>query len=200
MNGLCALFEQMKPLSAGLRTGLEEVVHARYYPQDQFLCMPDSTPDYLFFIVRGIVETYFFNSGRIVIAAFTGPDEVCFEPGCLFEPASVKHGVIALADTEVLCLSYGSIRRLLMHFPEFAYHLQRLIGIRDQYYDRRIELLSEPTDVRLEHFIELYERHFHGVTRAHVSQFLNMSVSHLYTLLQRQRKAYHNKRKKAMNV
>jgi len=196
MNDLYALLEQIKPVSSGLQADLGEVMHARNYPPGASLGVPGDVPEYFFFIVRGIVETYVISGERRIITAFTGPNEVCFEPRCLLASVATGHGLIALADTEALCLSYASIRRLSMLYPEFGYHLQHFVGVREGYYERRIELLSEPTDVRLQRFMELYGHHFHAVTRALVSQYLSMSESHLYTLLQRQREEYHAKKKK----
>jgi len=196
MNKLNAFFEYIKPMTDALHISLDEVTHVNHYSRGTHLVNPGSVPRYLFFIVNGMVETYWNNNNQQFIAEFSGPNEISFSLQNMFFDYTTNHGTFALADTEVLCLPYNAIRRIGSELPEFTYHIHHLIENKLWYLYKHIEFLSQTTDIRLSQFLENFIHHFHAVPRSHVSRFLFMSETQLYTLLQRQRQAatLHHKR------
>ncbi|QQD16051.1 hypothetical protein [Sphingobacterium sp. UDSM-2020] len=107
---------------------------------------------------HAMVHAYYVNENtqRNVGTYIWSRNEPVLFHSSLYLGQERNHSVQMLEAGPVLSMSYEDLKKLRVEFPEIAQHLEQLSTKKEQTYQRRIILLSEPTETRIRTLEDAY--------------------------------------------
>jgi len=107
---------------------------------------------------HAMVHAYYVNENtqRNVGTYIWNRNEPVLFHSSLYLGQERNHSVQMLEAGPVLSMSYEDLKKLRVEFPEIAQHLEQLSTKKEQTYQRRIILLSEPTETRIRTLEDAY--------------------------------------------
>lgn len=107
---------------------------------------------------HAMVHAYYVNENtqRNVGTYIWSRNEPVLFHNSLYLGQERNHSVQMLEAGPVLSISYEDLKKLRVEFPEIAQHLEQLSTQKEQTYQRRIILLSEPTETRIRTLEDAY--------------------------------------------
>ncbi len=126
------MLSAIHPLTADFKKELEkELVHLSL-PKNHLLLEAPRISDHVFFLERGFAMGYSFVKGKRQIDSFWTTGQMIISVKSFFEQLPAKEFIQLIEQSEVLCISYASVLRLMDKFPE-SHFIWR--GITNQYYE-----------------------------------------------------------------
>ncbi len=180
------MLSAIRPLSTDFKKALEkELVHLSL-PKNHLLLEAPRVSDQIFFLERGFAMGYTFVEGRRQIDSFWATGQMIISIKSFFEQLPAKEFIQLIEQSEVLCISYASVLRLMDKFPE-SHFIWR--GITNQYYEYCKERIYE---IQFLNAVERYQKlllNYPGIEQRipqdHIAAFLGITPQSLSRLKKR---------------
>jgi CRP-like cAMP-binding protein len=183
LENLFSVLSAIRPLSERFKKALaKEMVHLSL-PANFNLLEAPRISDHAYFLDSGLAMSYRFIKGDKQIETFWASGQIILSAKSFFEQVASNEFIVLLAKSEVLCISYKSVIRLLDAFPEanFIYRV-----VMNQYYEQTIERLHD-----MQHLssLERYEKLMaslpsleQSISQEHIASYLGIAPQSLSRL------------------
>lgn len=179
-NSLLNLLESIAPLSAGLKSFLQQKLYTQTYKSGELLLREGNVSDFIAFIEKGITRSYYYKDTEKVTSWFMQEGDIIIAVASFFSQTPSHEAIEALEDTTIHAIKYEDLQYAYVHFPEFNIHGRILT---EKYYvqsEERLYMLRRRTSREKYHY--LLERTPNITSRARVGDIASFIGVNLETL------------------
>ncbi|MFA8343169.1 MAG: Crp/Fnr family transcriptional regulator [Rhodothermaceae bacterium] len=136
----------------------------RIIPKNEIFMMPNSIHKSIYFIVSGLVRTFYFDSkGGEITHWFGGKNTIAGVISSFITQKSTPYALQALEDTKVKILSYEKFVELYNTSHEFVkiaskFSVKRLIEMSDKLVVQQTKTAKERYDLLLENHSDIFQK------------------------------------------
>lgn len=187
---LFATLHDIHPISEEFKTSLRKLVTPLSLPENYMLLEAPKVAEHVYFLIDGFAMSYVFLKGKKYVENFWTSGQWIISVSSFFGQTASREFIQLRRNSEILCLSYDNVQRLLHRFPE-AYTIDRLVM--NQYYERSRERTRDMQQLTASERYDKLIRTCHGVER-HVTQediasYLGITPQSLSRIKKRRRHA-----------
>lgn len=140
MEGLFGLLSSIHPLTPAFREAIEKKLTWLSLPKDYMLLEAPRVADHAYYLDTGFAMTFTYVDGEKQLYRFWKAGQIMFSARSLFEQIPSQEYVQLVQQSDLWCISYGSIMSLFETFPEanFIYRV-----VMNQYYEHARERIRD---------------------------------------------------------
>ncbi|MDR6513753.1 Crp/Fnr family transcriptional regulator [Chryseobacterium camelliae] len=180
-KALLSFLESFHTMSSELRSAISSSTYLQKANKKDILLDIHEVQKSLFFIVKGLVRTYYLDSfGRDATSWLLFEGDVAISVYSFFSQKRSFEVLEAVEDTSFLVLSHEKLMQLYQQFPEFNY-IGRILT--ENYYIKAEEKANElrvfSATERYQHLIQKYPNIIARVPLGMISSYLGITQSTL---------------------
>jgi len=180
---IVAHFEKYIPLSDALRQELTAKLKPVYFKKGELVLDASKTCTYSYFIVSGMLRTYFLKDGKEISEYFSAEEEWCNSPKSFMTRRPDIYYIDAIEKTEACSLYVDDLLALFNKFPEMERYSRLSMGTVFGHLIERITSLRFTTaKEKHDHFLEVYHDIHHRIPLGMVASYLGITQETLSRL------------------
>jgi CRP-like cAMP-binding protein len=181
MKQVIQFLSDIRPISPGLNRILSESFDVVEVSKNKFIKIGGKPPRHLFFIERGIVSVYKHrDDGKIDVTGFLKEKDIIFDHDNLLAQTPSDEFIISDEPLLMYQLHVTSLKRIIMLYEEFAYHLIALTSRNCRELGKRCEILSAYGATRVCRFSAFSNDVRFRVPINHLCSYLGISAPTLH--------------------
>lgn len=180
LSRLFEVLSEMHPLSEAFKGALERELIPMSRPKNFMLLEEPRIAEFAYFLVKGFAMAYHYVDGRRVVTEFWKSGQILVAPLSFFSQKPSTESIQLMDDSELLCISYSSVERLLViyqeaHIINHAYMLRKYDECRKYVYDLQQRSVHE----RHESLLEMYRGLEQVVPQEYIASYLGITPQSL---------------------
>lgn len=169
-------FEHYIKLSEPLKTELGERLNFVKVKKGQLVHDSEKICTKSYFILKGMLRTYFLKDGFEVSEYFLAEHEWCNSPKSLFTQKPDIYCIDAIEDTEAFYLKVTDLVYLFDRFPEMERYARLSMGtVFGHLMERITSLRFTSAKEKYDHFCEVYAGIHHRIPLGMVASYLGIT-------------------------
>jgi CRP-like cAMP-binding protein len=180
MNQLITYCKNIHPLSIELENALVESSIRKTYKAGEYLLKQGTVANYATYIVSGLVHSFYVRDIEEITTKFLAEGSIITSIYSFYSRKAGKENIIALEDTELICVHYNAMQKMLNEFAEFNFIVR---VITEQYlFFSEIEIYNlrkQNAEERYRFFLKHHNALLQRVPLKYIASYLNMSIETL---------------------
>ncbi len=180
MNQLITYCKSIHPISTELENALLENSIYKTYKAGEYLLKQGAVANYASFIMSGLVRSFYIKDEEEITTKFLAQGSLITSIYSFYSRKAGQENIIALEDTELICVHYDAMQKMLNEFVEFNF-IVRVITERYLFFSE-IEIYNlrkQNAEERYRFFLKHHNALLQRVSLKHIASYLNMSIETL---------------------
>jgi CRP-like cAMP-binding protein len=177
---LFSVLSAIHPISPDFKESIERELTPLSLPAGYLLLEAPKVEEHAYFLDSGFAMSYTFLKGKKQVESFWGPGQIIFSARSFFEEVPAREFIQLMQTSELLCISYKSVKKLFEIYPVATY-IQRIVM--NQYLelerDRIRDLYSASTADRLSKLVNHYPGIEQIVPQENIASYLGITPQSL---------------------
>lgn len=143
------------PLSEALKERLSSIIQTKEIPKKTFLLKEGEISNYIYFIEKGFIRSYYVKEGKEITAWFMGDNDFIISVDSFYKRCKSYEYIETIEDSLVHFIHYDELEKLYKDFLEFNvigriltthYYIlseERVYSMRKQTAEERYDFLTE---------------------------------------------------------
>lgn len=176
-------FKQYINVSNGLEKELRNNLHFKSFKKGELIHDCDKICTHSFFIVNGLVRTFYVKDGVEISEYFSSELEWINSPKSFIGRVKDIYSIDCLEKTEVYSIYVEDLVHLFNHYPEMERYARLSMGnVFGHLMERITSLRFTSAKEKHDHFYETYKDIYHRIPLGMVASYLGITQSTLSRL------------------
>jgi len=183
-HSLYQLLNRFSFVSESAFKALFDKLQNRHFEKGALMISPGQVQTELYFIKKGTQMSYFENSHKLHVMAFTYASDFCAIPDSFLLQQPSKYSMQSLTDTEVLALTYTDLQKLFDEYQEIERLFRKMTEmILAGVLDRQLELKAENMEQRFRTFCGRSPHLLQLVPQKYLASYLGIDPTNFSKLI-----------------
>lgn len=180
MNQLITYCKIIHPISIELENALFENSISKTYEAGEYFLKQGAIANYASFIVSGLVRSFYIKDDEEITTKFLAEGSMITSIYSFYSRKAGHENIVALEETELICVHYDVMQKLLNEFVEFNF-IVRVITERYLFFSEiEIYNLRKQSAVeRYRYFLKHHSALLQRVSLKYIASYLNMNIETL---------------------
>jgi CRP-like cAMP-binding protein len=116
---LLQFLNSVHPLSPQLKERINSIIQIKQVAKKEFLLSEGQTSNYIYFIEKGFIRSYYIKNGKEITAWFMGDNDLIISVNSFFTRTPSHENVQAIEDSVVHFIHYDELEKIYHDFVEF---------------------------------------------------------------------------------
>lgn len=180
MNQLINYCKSIHPISQELENELLQNSIYKTYKTGEYLLKQGAVANYASFIVSGLVCSFYIKDDKEITTKLLAEGSLITSIYSFYSRKAGQENIIALENTELICVHYDAMQKMLNKFAEFNFIVR---AITEQYlFFSEIEIYNlrkQSAEERYRFFLKHHSALLQRVSLKYIASYLNMSIETL---------------------
>jgi len=150
MDRLFLLFDNIRPLSPGLRAYIESHLVRRVLKKGEIILREGQIARHIYFIDEGIVRSFRYKKGKERTSWIMMKGDVFLSVGSFFSQTPSDEFIEALKDCVLYGITFEQLEKAYDEFPEFDRHGRKILTYYYELSEKRNKMREWPAYERFE--------------------------------------------------
>lgn len=180
---LLDIFEQIAPMSNGLKKAILDILHTQELALEEYLVQIGQKSDKIYFLEQGMLGSFHFNNGEELCSWVMTDGDIVVSIYSFFSQQAAEENIQALEPCSLKYIYYDDLERLYKAFPEFNYISRKITETYYMLYEKRsIFLRKYKAEDRIRLFLEHEPKLAKRLSGKMTAAYLHISQDRFYRL------------------
>jgi CRP-like cAMP-binding protein len=176
-SSLFHLIRSIIPVSTALEERLKGILRRDTFPKRHFLLKEGQVSNYIYFIEKGFIRSYYLKDGKEITSWFMKEGDVIISVNSFYKRLPSYEYIQAIEESTVSFIDYNELHQLYNEFTEFNIVGRRLT---EKYYglseERLYSMRKQSAEERFKFLLDKYPEIFKRAPLGCIASYLGVSL------------------------